>query len=62
MRLCSMPANAGMSGKLIDSDDITYSVAILNGWKEIAERKALEAISGALEHGIAFLERRLSGP
>jgi hypothetical protein len=48
-------------GKLIDSDDITYSVAILNGWKEIAERTALEAISGTLEHGIAFLERRLSG-
>jgi WD40 repeat protein len=48
-------------GKLVDSDEVFYSVAVLKGWKEKAERQALEAISGDVVRGIAVLERRLSG-
>jgi WD40 repeat protein len=47
--------------KLIDSDEISYSIAVLREWKKKAELKALEAISGSRGHGIAVLERKLSG-
>src|ERR1700686_2288603 len=48
-------------GKLIDSDEITYSVSVLRGWKDQAERRAFEAISGHPKNAVAILERRLSG-
>jgi WD40 repeat protein len=47
--------------KLIDSDEVTYSVALLKAWKEKAEREALGAISGTSEQKIFALERKFSG-
>src|SRR6185295_17614372 len=46
--------------KLIDSDEKTFSIPLLRGWKEEAERRAFEAIARPSETGIAILERRLA--
>src|ERR1700675_1024013 len=48
-------------GALIDRDESAYSVVVLRGWKEQAERAALRDIAGQPSRVIATLERKLAG-
>jgi WD40 repeat protein len=49
--------------KLVDSDVTRYTQLLLRGWKEMAERKALERLQGAApqKKRVAILRRTLEG-